>query len=504
MPERRRASWFTALSGAVTGKTKSMVAARAALASMSGLVRLDGGTIVDPRDGSLIQGTSILMNAGRIVAIEKSGAANTDPSVQRIDITGKFVVPGFNDMHNHAMNREDPSGALALMLAEGVTGFRQMSGTPTLLEQRRTNTLPIGKEAPALLQTPGEVLTPLNANSEEAVAVEIANQKKAGADFIKVGFVRPPVFAVAIKEAAKAGLPILGHLQDGCDAVETTRQGFHSIEHLGPGATMWIGCSTAESELKEYAQPVRIASPPKWIPFLRKIIDWQFLKMLVNPVAFAPPSYAVKMQKAFDTYNAEKCKALAALFVEKGTWHVPTLVRLRSMEWSGSPEYETHPELKFMPRKEIKRWRLVTKKFMALPQTVRDTYREAYTRQLSLAKILADAGVRMMTGSDGGTLMAPGLTLQEEFVELGKSGFSPLKILQMTTVNAADYLGRNDSMGTVESGKNADIVILDANPAENVANFSKIAGVVRAGFYYSKRDLDALKARVAKRRGTLH
>ena len=110
----------------------------------------------------------------------------------------------------------------------------------------------------------------------------------------------------------------------------------------------------------------------------------------------------------------------------------------------------------------------------------------------------------MMTGSDGGMLMAPGLSLQEEFVELGKAGLSPLKILQMTTTNAAEYLERMDTMGTVEPGKNADLVLLDANPLENVANLASVAGVVRAGTYYSRSDLDALKQRVAAARGVLH
>jgi imidazolonepropionase-like amidohydrolase len=134
---------------------------------------------------------------------------------------------------------------------------------------------------------------------------------------------------------------------------------------------------------------------------------------------------------------------------------------------------------------------------------MRKTFAEAYPRQLLLAKRLSDAGVRMLAGSDGGCMMGPGITLQEEFVELGKAGIAPLKVLQMTTINAAEYLGRTSTMGSVEPGRNADLVLLDADPLERVENLAAIAGVVRAGKYFSRQDLDSLKERVAKGRGYL-
>jgi imidazolonepropionase-like amidohydrolase len=128
----------------------------------------------------------------------------------------------------------------------------------------------------------------------------------------------------------------------------------------------------------------------------------------------------------------------------------------------------------------------------------------AYPRQLALAKLFSDAGVRMMTGSDGGSLFGPGLTLQQEFRELASAGISPLKILQMTTINVAEYLGRSARMGTVETGRDANLVILDANPLESVDNLSKIAGVVRSGVHYSKQEIGALKDRIAAKKGRDH
>ncbi len=125
---------------------------------------------------------------------------------------------------------------------------------------------------------------------------------------------------------------------------------------------------------------------------------------------------------------------------------------------------------------------------------MRATDREAYGRQIALTKLFDDAGVRMMVGTDGGG-QVPGQSIHQEFDELAKTGLSPLRVLQMTTLNPAEFLGRTGTMGSIEVGKNADIVLLDGNPVESVQNLHNVYGVVRAGFYYSRADLDALKAR---------
>jgi imidazolonepropionase-like amidohydrolase len=109
----------------------------------------------------------------------------------------------------------------------------------------------------------------------------------------------------------------------------------------------------------------------------------------------------------------------------------------------------------------------------------------------------------MMTGTDGGQLAGPGMMLQEEFAELARAGISPLQVLQMATTNPAVFLRRTDKMGQVAKGYDANLVVLDADPLENVANLGRISGVVRAGFYYSALDLDALRQRVARGRGSL-
>jgi imidazolonepropionase-like amidohydrolase len=468
----------------------------------SGRLRIEGATIIDPRDGQLSSDMAIETEAGRIVRVESADNMAADQMVRRIDARGQFIVPGFNNMHAHALGPDDPSGDLALMLAEGVTGFRQMSGSDELLEERRAYRLPLPRDAPALLAMPGAVLTPFNAGSPTAVRNEVAKQKSEGADFIKVGVVSPEVFWAALQAARQAGLPVVGHLQAGVDPARAAQEGFHSIEHLGPGSPIWIACSGERDRLfVEAAAHPAIKAPPFKIPFLESIVAWRLNKILINPAAYADPADIARLQRAFDTYDASRCRALAALFVSQETWSVPTLVRLRTQQLADDPAYESDAFLRYMPQENIDNWREVTERFRALPASMLATYHLAYARNLALTKFLSDAGVPMMAGTDGGGLAVPGQTLQQEFGELARAGLSPLKILQMTTVNPAIFLNRRASMGLVAEGYNADLVLLDSNPLENAANLGRIAGVVRAGFYYSASDLEALRVRVASGRG---
>jgi imidazolonepropionase-like amidohydrolase len=463
---------------------------------ISGKLRLDGVTLVDTHDGKLTPGMSILMDKGRIVGITPTAQVSKDPLITAIDATGRFAVPGFNNMHMHVIDQANSSAVLATMLADGVTGFRQMTGSPEFLEGRRNGTLPIGKDAPALLVMPGNLLTLFDAASTDQVVDEIREQKTQGADFIKVGLVSPEVFFAAIAEGNRVGLPVLGHLQEGVDAAQASRAGFRSIEHLGPGTSIWIACSTDEAVLLADAarHPIMTAPPIKVPAFLQKMLMNHLKKRLINPAAFNDAAHTARLQRAFDSYSEAKCRALAAVFVANQTWNVPTLVRLRTQELADSPEYLRDPALPYIPAESLEAWREVTDKFHKLPPAMHDTYREAYQRQLALTKLFDDAGVPMMVGTDGGG-QVPGQSIHQEFDELAKAGLSPLKILQMTTLNPAEFLDRTATMGSIDLGKNADIVLLDGNPVESVQSLHRISGVVRAGFYYSRADLDALMER---------
>ena len=192
-----------------------------------------GVTVVNPRDGSLRPARTSASPVTRSPAWSlASDDGDVPAAAQVVDGSGRYLVPGFADMHAHPLGAGDPSGSFDLMLAHGITGFRQMSGSVRMLKDRAAGTLmPAG--APRLLAMPGTVLTPFNAGSAAAAAATVREQHDLGADFIKAALVTSEVFYQAQQECRRLGIPILGHLPNGIEPGPGVRRG-------GPvGSSAW-------------------------------------------------------------------------------------------------------------------------------------------------------------------------------------------------------------------------------------------------------------------------
>jgi imidazolonepropionase-like amidohydrolase len=124
-----------------------------------------------------------------------------------------------------------------------------------------------------------------------------------------------------------------------------------------------------------------------------------------------------------------------------------------------------------------------------------------FALQLRLTKLFAESGVKMLAGSDSGSNAKwdiAGFALHQEFDLLEGAGISPLQVLQMTTCNAAEFLGREATLGSVERGKSADLVLLDANPLASIQNLHKVHAVVRGGAFHSNGALAQMKERIER------
>ena len=227
-------------------------------------LRLNGVTIVDTRSGALAPRMDMLIRDGIISRHRPERHTGTEqrshcPLMRQANSSSPALTIC---MPNILGGPTDPGKALALMLAHGITGFSQLSGSPALLAQRRAGTLPIGPDAPGLLSMPGTILTPFNAlNAADAIAA-IGEQQRQGADFIKVALVTPAVFVTVQAEARRLGLPLIGHLPDGVDVKVASRSGMRRIEHLGPGEGINSACSTDETALRAGAAAYTALSRP--------------------------------------------------------------------------------------------------------------------------------------------------------------------------------------------------------------------------------------------------
>jgi imidazolonepropionase-like amidohydrolase len=459
----------------------------------AGLV-LDHVIVVDVRSGQLVRDRALVIADGKIVEVARGGAVRVTGAGRLIEGNGRFVVPGFNDMHAHNLNTDSPETSLPLMLANGVTGFRQMAGSPELLANRAAGRPLLPPDSPALLGMPGTILAGAAFTDSAAVVAEIARQKAHGADFIKVIDVPPAAFFAAEDAARESGLPISGHLPLSVDAREAIRRGMASVEHLGPGITLLLNCSRDEAAIRSMIAAI---PPGSGGGSNFNAEPEQVRRMLANPLLLTPPQGFALMRRVLGTYDDEKCRAFAAEVAASATWMVPTLTRLEAMELGNTPGLRDNPDLRYAPAAARTLWRDVGNEFDAkLTPDQRKLLEELFQSQLRLTGVFNKAGVKMLTGTDfGGQWIVSGFSLHHEFDLLAQAGVSALRVLQMTTLDPARFLQREAVMGTVERGRNADLVLLEADPTKDVANLHRISAVVRAGRYLSRADLDAIESR---------
>ena len=453
---------------------------------------LDGVTVVDTGTGHLTPRQAVVIADAHIVRIAPAGSIAVTGSARRLDARGKFVVPGFLDMHAHPLEGPGEGPRLDLMLANGITGYRQMSGSADKLASRRAGTLTT-PDQPSLLALPGEILTKANAATPAAAIAEIERQKANGADFIKLIDVTPPTFAAVFDEASKQGLTVSGHLPANIDVRDAAARGMRSVEHLGPQDTLLLACSSDETALR-----AAVANAPQRPMLGGPTAPAVVARILANPMAFADAPTQARLAAVVASFDPAKCRTLAALLKAHQTWQVPTLIRLRTMELGDDAVYVNDPHLIYVAPPTHALWTSVSQQFAAkTPAEARATMAGLFALQLKLVKLFDDAGVPMLAGSDaGGGWDIAGFSLHQEFDLLASAGLTPLRILQLTTLDGATFLERSD-MGRVAAGKVGDLVVLDANPLASVANLHRIYAVIHNDRVYDRAGLDAMLAQVA-------
>lgn len=445
-------------------------------------------TVVNTRDGSLMHNMAVIVEGGKIVRVAPMAGVRMSAGVVDVDGTGKYVVPGFLDMHTHgilAAHQTPPPWPL--LVAHGVTGVREMAGSPELIkEAHRLNEASATGEtvAPEVLQIPGTLLVGIS--TPERGVQQVREQKAMGADFVKLVSASGDGALAVLAEAKAQDLTVAGHLPVGLGAARAADAGWHTIEHLGSGLGILLDCATQ-------GEAVRAA-----------LLRGEGAPAVFNPDFIATPMLfrerdAPFYQQVFESFSDAKCHELARTFVRDGTWHVPTLIRLRTSEFSNDALYRNDPHLAWVNKGTRMQWQQLAVQYDAkMPPSAQETFRRYYGLQQRVVKILKGSGVKMLAGSDfGGIWVIPGYSLHQEFHELAAAGLTPLEILQMTTLNGAIFLGREADMGAVEEGKGADLVLLDENPIADAANLDKIAGVFLKGRYFSKADLEHFKREVA-------
>lgn len=431
--------------------------------------------IVDVRSGQTKADMTVLLSKHRINQIGPSKSVHVPKNALIIDASGKYLIPGLWDMHVHSLwDASRPSLFFPLFLANGVTSVREMGGPMPAADQVRwRNDVESGAAlGPRLVVSgpfvdgprpiwPGSIKVSTEEDGKQAVDTLTA----AGVDFVKVytGVPRAAYFGIA-EEAKKKKIPFVGHvpLQIGVDEASNARQ--RSIEHL-MGILLYT--SSKGDELKA------------------DLMKGTNINQINNQLV--------------DTYDPPKAAALYALFVKNDTWQTPTLTIRHARPYLQELQASNDPRLKYMPKSIVESWGPhVDQRQPTRPEIIASRKR-LFQKELELVGSMNRAGVKLLAGTDTpNPYCFPGFSLHDELGFMVEAGLTPLEALQTATINPAEFLGLSKTLGTVEEGKIADVVLLDANPLENIANTKRIAAVVSSGRLLDRKALDGLLNAVAK------
>jgi imidazolonepropionase-like amidohydrolase len=423
-------------------------------------IALVGGTVISGAGDAALPDAVVIIRGSQIEAVAARADIQIPKSAEIIDLSGRWIVPGFIDGHAHVAR-----WALDRYVAAGVTTVRDMHGNrDSILSLKEEAGLggivsPRIFTASAMLDGPGTTelgATEVRSASEARRAVD--DRAVAGADYIKIGpLMTADLVKVVLDEAGTFSFRLAGHL-GVMDAVAAATAGVASIEHL-------TGVPEAASR-----------SPASLFEAHRssKLRGW---------TAF---------ERAWADLDSASLHRIAVTLAESRVVLVPTLVMHETWSRLDDPAILSHPDLSTIPRVELENWNVPALIASAGWGTdVFAAFRASRPNQDLFVREFRSAGGKLVAGTNASRpMLIPGRSLHTELELLVAAGLTPLDAIQTATHNAAQLLGA-DSLGTVAPGKVADLVILTANPLSEIRNTRAIERVMVRGQLYSADSLRA-------------
>jgi predicted dinucleotide-binding enzyme/cytosine/adenosine deaminase-related metal-dependent hydrolase len=471
--------------------------------AQSTTLAIRGAWVVDVTDGSLHPDQTVLIQGNRIAAIGPTTAIAVPQGAEIVDAAGGYLIPGLWDMHTHLLWSTEEgerlwvkmpheldswtlwehyyAPSLDLLIANGLTGIREMWGNPDIARRVQAEAEAGVRLVPRMIMAGHRVdgappLWPgaLVAATPERGRALVDSLAAAGADFIKpYSHLAPDVYFAIVERARERGIAVAGHVPFRVPASAAVAAGQRSFEHL---IGILQGCSSEEARLIDLSrEQIEAAGHEDHERVAELDREWKV--------------------RVLATQNHDDCRALLATLVRSGTWQVPTLVLNRGLAYLDDPDFAADPRLKYIPPAWRESWLPENDPYLLSTVEGYQLRRQHHARKMEITGLAAQVGVGIMAGSDTpNAFVFPGFGLHDELELLVEAGLTPLQALQAATLNPARYLEATDSLGTVTPGKLADLVLLDANPLEDIRNTRRIRAVVLDGRYLDRQALDGLLA----------
>jgi imidazolonepropionase-like amidohydrolase len=376
----------------------------------------------------VLEDQNVVVRDGRIVSVDRRLAKMPEGTIV-IDGTGKFLSPGLAEMHGHI----PPMTASATVieevlfqyLANGITTVRGMLGHPGQLALKESDI------ARPNLYLAGPSFNGNSVNSPAEAAEKVRQQKAEGWDLLKVhpGLTRDEYDAMA-RTAREEKIRFGGHVPAEVGLAHAIEMGQETFDHVD--------------------------------------------------------GYVEYLEGEKGSVDEKKLAAIVKRSKEAGVWIVPTMalweVLLGTIDLKTLRDYE---ELKYVPQSAVDQWtKAYNQRLEGMP---RETAQNIAANRIRILRALNEGGVKILMGTDAPQQFSvPGFSLHRELQWMKRAGMTPYQIMVSGTRNVGEYFKSQDSFGTIEPGKRADLILLDANPLVDISNLARIAGVMVNGRWYPR------------------
>lgn len=462
-------------------------------------------TVIDPESETVRNHQTVFINDDRIVAVTATGDNSGYQAETTIDGSGKYLIPGLMDMHVHVAHPLFSDTTLKLLLANGVTGVREMSGDcweprgeifacidayrelQTALETGEAFGPRILRLSSAIVRSPAERQPPhVPEGAADFVTPHDADEARRlvrflddrGVDFIKTyNWLMPEPYFALLDEAGSRGMEVSGHVPMPVSVVNAVSRGHNTIEHA----------KTLPYECSDYIPEMRQGE--------RGLFD-------TDHDAHWPGDAEIQ-QHSMAQFNADRCAEVMKALVENNAWYIPTHETREMDARAGEPDYRNDPRLEYIGVQMKGFWQRDLENTASKSPDAIALHREFFDYGLRITKIAHDAGVNIMAGTDANDTMSfPGFSLHDELVHLVNAGLEPMDVLRSATTIPAGYLGRENELGGIARGKLADLVLLTENPLQDIRNTTRIETVIINGRIHDRAAFDAALDNVRQQAGT--
>jgi imidazolonepropionase-like amidohydrolase len=418
--------------------------------------------IVDVENGIIHFDKHVSIEGYRISGVYDVQVIPTDSAIV-IDGSEKFLIPGLWDMHSHYYS--DYKLYNKLLIANGVTGIREMWGNIDTINHIRDLSSSGNLLAPDIY-TAGNIIGGndvwmrgiFRTEDPGEADAEVRLQVEKGVDYIKIyGGLSKEVYMAIAQASKELDVPFAGHLTHAVSIWEAIEANQQSLEHF---MNILPACSN----------------------------DQETYRTLIDNESEEAEIYDFLMK----TFCKTTFDSLASTLSKSNTWLCPTFIYWKNFYNRDNVDLMNDPRLEYMPS-SYKLWWETPEEVLSKRKDDFRSGRAKLEFELPLIGELNRAGVKILAGTDyPNPFCYPGFSLHDELELMVQGGMTPAEALKTATYNPAVFMGKEDEFGTIESGRTASLVLLDANPLEDIVNLKKINSLMLRGIFMNRSSLDSL------------